>query len=946
MQGRKVSFCAGAAWVVLLASAATTWAADRGRGSIGEPVAEDVPAWSMFRADHPGSDLFILNGRVTRVYGQAFSSGESPEASALGFLGLYSDVFGVEAADLVPGGLIGDNLSTVPVMYLPDEDRYRFTLMSYRQVKDGVPVFRADVRLLVRNEADYPLVLVSSGLRDLGGYTVTGDALAGLNVESAFQSAQNVHPELTGVLAFEPVIWAGVEDMRVQPTLAMQLLADNGQVNQEGYAKRLLLVDALTGAVLFDENQIRHIDVTGSVSGMATPTGVGADICGDEIPFVMPYARVLVQGGNTAFADAAGNFVIPHGGNTPVTVESGVRGRWFRVRYSNGADAAVLTQQVTPPGPAHFMHNAANNNASIRAEVNAYVQSNIVRDFALVQNPNYPTINNQQEFRVNVNLSSTCNAFYDGGSINFYSAGGGCANTAFDTVVHHEYGHHLVQVGGSGQNEYGEGMGDVMGVLIVDNPVLAYGFQNNCNNGIRNANNNLQYPCNGEIHFCGQLISGCVWSTRDELLQTNPDTYLDILSRLAVNSILMHTGGGIAPDITIDYLTLDDTDGDIGNGTPHYAQIAAGFGEHNMDAPPLELLSFSYPDGVPTSLTPNVATTFEVRIDDLAGELDENSPRLNYRVDGGGFTAVGLNNLGGRVFEATLPGVACGSAVDFFLSAMTTGGGNDRDPQGGNYSAGAGQVVVFTDNFQTNQGWTVQNENLTDGPWTRGVPVNGGRGDPPADFDGSGSCYVTDNVSGNSDVDGGPTRLLSPTLDLSAPGEYVLSYARWFTNDDRDIDRLTVELSNNNGSTWTTVESVGHFDGWVQRTVNVADYVAPTAQVRVRFSATDNPNDSVTEAGVDAVSINRFVCSDVDCGLISQLKTTCRDGSFKLKGVVKSSLPGGTPLTLTLDGSDSQNVVTNSRGKAKAIWTGVSGGSHTICVDECPAVCGTTSCNP
>ena len=57
-------------------------------------------------------------------------------------------------------------------------------------------------------------------------------------------------------------------------------------------------------------------------------------------------------------ADENGDFVIPNGGNTDVTVQSPVRGRWFRVFNEGGADT-VLSQTVTPPGPADFIHNAA-----------------------------------------------------------------------------------------------------------------------------------------------------------------------------------------------------------------------------------------------------------------------------------------------------------------------------------------------------------------------------------------------------------------------------------------------------------------------------------------------------------------------------------------------------------------------------------------------------------
>ena len=71
----------------------------------------------------------------------------------------------------------------------------------------------------------------------------------------------------------------------------------------------------------------------------------------------------------------------------------------------------------------------------------------------------------------------------------------------------------------------------------------------------------------------------------------------------------------------------------------------------------------------------------------------------------------------------------------------------------------------------------------------------------PSDFDGSGTCFVTDNEDGDSDVDGGPTRLLSPLLDATVIPDPAISYARWFTNDDNDEDRLLVEISDDGGTT-------------------------------------------------------------------------------------------------------------------------------------------------
>jgi hypothetical protein len=180
-------------------------------------------------------------------------------------------------------------------------------------------------------------------------------------------------------------------------------------------------------------------------------------------------------------------------------------------------------------------------------------------------------------------------------------------------------------------------------------------------------------------------------------------------------------------------------------------------------------------------------------------------------------------------------------------------------------------TIILEDDFESDQGWTVENTDLENGAWERGVPAGyGDRGDPTTDYDGSGQCYLTGNAPGNSDVDGGPTKLTSPPIDVSSFGNPILRYARWFTNDDYDLDRLNVELSDDDGATWMLLESVADVEeqtpAWVEVEFKLTDYAEPTAQVRVRFSVADNPNNSKTEAGIDSVSAFDLSCFATENG--------------------------------------------------------------------------------
>ena len=193
----------------------------------------------------------------------------------------------------------------------------------------------------------------------------------------------------------------------------------------------------------------------------------------------------------------------------------------------------------------------------------------------------------------------------------------------------------------------------------------------------------------------------------------------------------------------------------------------------------------------------------------------------------------------------------------YYISSETTEGQTFTDPPGAPDRTFTARALIgfedfMADNFETDMGWSVVNEDVTDGEWGRGVPFGGGDAAPDSDFDGSGQCFVTGNRL-FQDLDGGPTRLVTPRLDLEGRIT-TISYARYFVSGS--TDRFWVEVSNDDGNSWTMVEEFEPDpDGWVQASFIPTDFIAPTTDFRVRFSVADNPNNSFCEGGLDAFLI-------------------------------------------------------------------------------------------
>ena len=138
--------------------------------TIAAPTSPAAFSQDRFLSEKPQTGLFFTDGRVTQVYGKAFSQGATPQASAEAFLSDYAQMFGVSVEELAPGGPQAGGAHVQPIMYNAQTGQYKFTGLFYTQQRDGIPVFRSRLTLLVRNEMGYPLVLASSSLNDLGDF--------------------------------------------------------------------------------------------------------------------------------------------------------------------------------------------------------------------------------------------------------------------------------------------------------------------------------------------------------------------------------------------------------------------------------------------------------------------------------------------------------------------------------------------------------------------------------------------------------------------------------------------------------------------------------------------------------------------------------------------------------------------------------------------------------
>jgi hypothetical protein len=109
-------------------------------------------------------------------------------------------------------------------------------------------------------------------------------------------------------------------------------------------------------------------------------------------------------------------------------------------------------------------------------------------------------------------------------------------------------------------------------------------------------------------------------------------------------------------------------------------------------------------------------------------------------------------------------------------------------------------------------------------------------------------------------------------FDLSTAANATVTYSRWYFCSDAapfgstpaEVDVLFVEISTNGGTTWGRLENVSSYptpNAWNRVSFSLRNVVPNlTSAMRFRFSISDSPDNSITEAGIDDFSIAAVTC--------------------------------------------------------------------------------------
>ncbi|HEV7709298.1 MAG TPA: hypothetical protein VGP16_13955, partial [Asanoa sp.] len=228
-------------------------------------------------------------------------------------------------------------------------------------------------------------------------------------------------------------------------------------------------IDAATGEMLEFADVNDYAQATGGIYQNSPTTGA-------EIVRPVPFTN-LSSGG---FTNSGGVF----GGGAATST---MAGQFVRIVDTCGA----ISLATNPAGDLVFGTSSGTNCTTpgvggvgnTHSSREQFYQVNRIKEVVKGWLPSNAWLN--QQLRVNVNLNQTCNAYWDGSTLNFFKSGGGCNNTGeISGVSLHEFGHGIDQNDGTGsasEGGTGESYGDTTAVIALHASCMGAGFlSGNC----------------------------------------------------------------------------------------------------------------------------------------------------------------------------------------------------------------------------------------------------------------------------------------------------------------------------------------------------------------------------------------------------------------------------------------------------------------------------------
>jgi len=282
------------------------------------------------------------------------------------------------------------------------------------------------------------------------------------------------------------------------------------------------------------------------------------------------------RGADAVTTSADGRYAFPAGIGS-ATVSAALRGPFAVVQNMSGA--GMTATATGTPSAALDLHFGGAGELEF-AQASAFYWTTFAHGLAGLsptELANLPT---------RVNIAQSCNAYWNGSSINFFQAGGSCPNTAYADVVLHEFGHGVDAVkGGIVDGGYSEGFGDALAVLGTRQACLGRDFLG-AGTCLRPATDVILWPpaANEGVHAIGRRYAGFVW----ELLQQLARTYgtsgaFDIATQLVVAANAANPSN--IPDAVRLAFIADDTDGNLATCSPHFKELAAAADSRHIPRP-------------------------------------------------------------------------------------------------------------------------------------------------------------------------------------------------------------------------------------------------------------------------------------------------------------------------------------------------------------------------